>query len=210
MNDREIREKITMHARSLFERGYTAGSSGNISVRLSDGILLTPTNSCLGRLEPERISKLDLNGSHLSGDKPSKESILHLSIYKARKQDNAIVHLHSTYAVALSCLEDADPLDMIPPITPYFVIRIGRLPRVPYYPPGDLGLAKAVGEMAFEHRAVLMAQHGAIVAGKDLDSAVYASEELEESAKLFLTLKRLRYNVLSKEEVASLKSRFAD
>jgi ribulose-5-phosphate 4-epimerase/fuculose-1-phosphate aldolase len=209
MNEIKMREKMTMHARSLFERGYTAGGSGNISVRLKDGILLTPTNSCFGRLEPERIAKLDMDGNHLSGDKPSKEGILHLSIYKAREQDTAIVHLHSTYAAALSCLEDADPLNMIPPITPYFVMRIGKLPLVPYYPPGDPRLAKAVGVMAVENRAVLMAQHGAVVAGKDIDSAVYASEELEESAKLYLILKNLRYSILSKKEVETLKSRFA-
>ena len=208
MKNQELREKIAAYARSLFDRGYTVGGSGNISVRLQESVLLTPTNSSFGWLKPDKISEIDFKGNHLHGDKPSKEAFLHLSIYKAREKDNAIVHLHSTYAVALSCLKDVDPLDMLPPITPYFVMRIGRLARAPYHPPGDQKLAKVVGELAVKHRAILMAHHGPIVAGKDLETAVYSSEELEESAKLYLILNNLSYNTLSKEEVETLKSRF--
>lgn len=200
-----LRQQMAMHGQSLFDRGYTCGGSGNISVKIDDGILLTPTNSCLGRLDPATISKLDWEGNHLSGHKPSKEDFLHLAMYQSRPQDGAVVHLHSPYAVAVSCLDGLDPTDALPPITPYFVMRIGRLPLVSYFPPGDQGLAKAVGNLAAKHNAILMARHGTVAAGKDLEAAVYAAEELEETAKLFMLLKNSRYQVLNEEEVAELK-----
>jgi ribulose-5-phosphate 4-epimerase/fuculose-1-phosphate aldolase len=112
--------------------------------------------------------------------------------------------LHSPYAVAVSCLEDIDPDDTIPPLTPYFVMRIGRLPLIPYYPPGSKGLSAAVAKAACEHKAVLMAHHGCIVTGQDLEDAVYSSEELEETARLFVLLKQLRYRTLDKQQVAEI------
>ena len=202
-----FRQQMAMHGQSLFDRGYTCGGSGNMSVKIDDGILLTPTNSCLGRLDPASISKLDWEGNHLSGHKPSKEGFLHLAMYQSRPQDRAVVHLHSPYAVAVSCLDGLDPTDALPPVTPYFVMRIGRLPLVSYFPPGDQGLAKAVGHLAAEHNAILMARHGTVAAGKDLEAAVYAAEELEETAKLFMLLKNSTYQVLNEEEVAALRDR---
>lgn len=203
-----LREEICLHARSLFERGYGCGSSGNISVRLEDGWLLTPTNSSMGRLDPARLAKLDAQGRHVSGDKPSKEAFLHLAMYEERPEMQAVVHLHATHSVAVSCLADADPEDVLPPITAYYVMRVGRLPLVPYFPPGDRALAEAVRAKAREHHAMLLANHGPVVAGKALDAAVYAAEELEETAKLFLLLRGENTRWLSASEVAELRVRF--
>ncbi len=208
MNEREIREQIALHGQSLFNRGFTGGSSGNISVRLKDGILVTPTNSCLGRLDPDRISKLSLKGELLSGDQPSKEAFLHQSIYKARPDEQAIVHLHSSYSVAVSCLADIDPKDVLPPITAYYVMRVGKLPLIPYYAPGDVELAGAVEEQAVHSRAVLLANHGPIVSGPSLDHAVNATEELEETAKLFLMLRGQPTRFLTAEQCEDLQQRF--
>ena len=165
-NEASHREDIAGVALSLFERGLTHGSTGNISVRLKDGgWLMTPTGSSLGNLDPARISKLDANGRHVAGDKPTKEAFLHTSMYDQRPTAGAVVHLHSTHSVAVSCLAGIDEHDCLPPITAYYAMRIGRLPLVPYYPPGDLELAEAVGALAGDHHAVLLANHGPVVAG---------------------------------------------
>lgn len=203
-----LRERIALHGKSLFDRGYGCGSSGNISVRLDDGLLVTPTNSCMGRLDPARISRLDAAGNHLSGDAPSKEAFLHLALYQARPDERAVVHLHSTHSVAVSCLAEVDPADVLPPITAYYVMRIGKLPLLPYFRPGDKALAEAVRASAREHRAMLLANHGPVVAGKELDAAVYAAEELEETAKLYLLLRRERTRFLTPGEVADLQEAF--
>jgi 3-dehydro-4-phosphotetronate decarboxylase len=208
MNDNELRAKIVMHGKSLFDRGYVCGSSGNLSVRLSDGILITPTNSCLGRLDPERISKIHWDGSLLAGEKPSKEAPLHLAMYRARPKNNAVVHLHSTYCVALSCMSGTNSRDVLPPITAYFVMRIGKLPTVPYYPPGDSELANAVEAIAPTSNAVLLANHGPVVAGGDLDAAVYAMEELEETARLYFLLKNENVRFLSEVDCNRLREQF--
>lgn len=204
MNESRIREDICTLGKSMFDRGLTVGSSGNISVRLQDGWLMTPTNSCLGRLDPAKLSKVDAKGNLLSGDKQSKESFLHLSMYGERPAAGAIVHLHSTHSVAVSCLADIDPKQPIPPITAYYVMKIGDLVLLPYYAPGDMTLANAVKEVAGRHHAILLANHGPIVAGKDLESAVYATEELEETARLYLLLRGSRLKILSPEQVAEL------
>ncbi|MDP9174951.1 MAG: aldolase [Planctomycetota bacterium] len=208
MSEREIREQITLHGRSLYDRGYSHGSSGNISVRLTSGILITPTNSSLGRLDPDRISLVASDGRHLSGDKPSKEAFLHLAMYEKRAKDHAVVHLHSTHSVAVSCLADIDPRDVLPPVTAYYVMRVGKMPLVPYYPPGDAGLAEAVASRAGETRAMLLANHGPVISGSDLEGAVYAAEEMEESAKLFLLLRRESVRFLNSEQCAELNRRF--
>ncbi len=209
MNESKLREEICWFGKSMFDRGMTAGSSGNISARTGDGAwLMTPTNSCLGRLDPAAISKVDAHGNLLSGDKPTKEAFLHLSMYSERPGAGAIVHLHSTHSVAVSVLEDTDPKEPIPPITAYYVMKIGKLVLLPYYPPGDMTLANAVREVAGKHHAVLLANHGPLVAGKDLETAVYATEELEETAKLYLMLKGDRIRTLSPEQVADLHKRF--
>jgi ribulose-5-phosphate 4-epimerase/fuculose-1-phosphate aldolase len=208
MNERDLRELIALHGKSLFDRGFTGGSSGNISVRLPDGLLVTPTNSCLGRLDPERISKLRWDGELIEGDKPSKEAFLHLSVYRSRPKEGAIVHLHSTYSVAVSCLADIDAQNVLPPITAYYVMRVGTLPLIPYFAPGDLALAEAVEKAASVSRAVLLSNHGPVVAGKDLDTAVYATEELEETAKLFLMLRGQPTRFLTEPQCRELEKTF--
>jgi len=190
MAEATLREELAILGRSLFERGYSVGTAGNISVRLADGYLMTPTNSCLGRLDPARISKLALDWSHLSGDKPSKEVFLHRAVLSARPEAGAVVHLHSTHATAISCMTPEGEDAQIPPLTPYFVMRIGRrLPCVAYYRPGDAAMEPAVHEAARAARAVLLANHGPVVSGATLAEAVYAAEELEEAARLALLLR---------------------
>lgn len=208
MTETNARDRIARLAKSLFDRGLTFGSSGNISLRLDDGWLMTPTGSTLGALDPAKISKLDARGSHVSGDPPTKESFLHLAMYQERPRTGAVVHLHSTYSVAVSCLAEIDPANVLPPITAYYVMKIGTLPLVPYFPPGDPDLAKAVREMASKHHAVLLANHGPVVAGKSLEDAVYATEELEETAKLFLMLKDVKTRFLTPEQVTTLQDKF--
>jgi ribulose-5-phosphate 4-epimerase/fuculose-1-phosphate aldolase len=208
MGESTIREQMAEHGRSLFDRGLTFGSAGNLSARLADGFLITPTNVCLGRLDPARITKLDLRGNHVSGDKPSKEAFLHLAMYDERPSAGAVAHLHTTHSVAVSVIDGIDPTNPIPPITAYYVMRVGRLILLPYHPPGDLALAGAVREVAAKHHSILLANHGPVVAGADLDAAVYATEELEETAKLYLLLRGERIRVLSPEDVGELGKRF--
>lgn len=202
------REQIAAYGRSLFERGLTAGSSGNLSVRLEDGWLLTPTNACLGRLDPATLSRLDRDGRLLSGAAPTKEALLHLAMYRARPGAGAIVHLHSSHAAAVSCMCGLNHADSIPPLTPYFVMKIGRLPLVPYYRPGDPKLAGAIGALALRHSSVLLANHGPVVSGATLEAAVYAAEELEETAKLFLLLRDVPTRPLDAGQIDELKSTF--
>ena len=208
MNEIQQRDQIVRLAKSMFERGLTFGSSGNISARVDDGWLMTPTGSTMGTLDPAKISKLDNDGEHISGDKPTKESFLHQVMYEKRPGTGAVVHLHSTHSVAVSCLSDINKKNVLPPITAYYVMKIGTLPLIPYFPPGDLNLAKAVREMASDHHALLLANHGPVVAGKSLEDAVYAMEELEETAKLFLMLKNMNTSFLDDAQINDLKSRF--
>lgn len=204
-----LREQIVATGASLFDRGLTHGSTGNISVALADGgWLMTPTGSSLGILDPARLSRLDATGHHLDGDKPTKEAFLHTTMYGARPGSGAVVHLHSTHSVAVSCIDGIDHANCLPPITAYYAMRIGRLPLVPYYPPGDETLAEAVGALAGKHHAVLLANHGPVVAGSSLSAAQDAIEELEETAKLFLLLRGERVRSLTDEQVAELARRF--
>ena len=208
MSENSERDSICRLAKSLFDRGLTIGSSGNISVRLDDGWLMTPTGSSMGNLDPNEISKLDLSGNLISGNNPTKESFLHIAMYDERPDSRAVVHLHSTHSVAVSCLADIDKENVLPPITAYYVMKIGTLPLVPYFPPGDINLAKAVKEMASDHHAVLLANHGPVVAGKTLEDAVYAIEELEETARLFLLLKNMKTQYLNQNQVNALAKLF--
>jgi 3-dehydro-4-phosphotetronate decarboxylase len=208
MSETKLRESICRFGQSIFERGLTFGSSGNISVRLDDGWLMTPTGATLGTLDPARLAKLDQDGRHVSGDKPTKETFLHQGMYRHRGDATAVVHLHSTHSVAVSCLADIDPADCIPPITAYYVMRVGQLPLVPYYRPGDPALGPAVEKLAGRHHAVLLANHGPVVAGTTLENAVFATEELEETAKLWLMLRREKIRPLTPEQVADLKAHF--
>lgn len=204
-----IREQVCRLAKSMFDRGLTFGSSGNISVRLKDGsTLMTPTGSTMGTLDPAALSKLDDNGNLLSGDPPTKEAFLHRTMYRHRPQEQAVVHLHSTHSVAVSTLADVDPDDVLPPITAYYIMRVGTLPLVPYYPPGDKDLADAVGAFAGKHHAVLLANHGPVICGDSLENAVYAMEELEETAKLFLLLRNEKIRLLTPDQVAQLREKY--
>lgn len=203
-----LRDEIARVGASIFERGLTFGSTGNISARLSNGeLLMTPTNASLGDLDPARLSRFSAEGVQLDGDKPTKEAFLHRCMYCERPGAGAVVHLHSTYAVAVSILADIDPADVLPPLTAYYIMRVGTLPLIPYYPPGDESLALAVAEKAKAHSAVLLANHGPVVAGATLREAQYATEELEETAKLHLLLGGRNTRPLTSEQVAALRRR---
>ncbi|NKK56320.1 aldolase [Rhizobium leguminosarum bv. viciae] len=209
MSDARQREEICRYGRSLFERGLTPGSSGNISLRLEDGgWLVTPTNASLGFLDPARISRLDAEGRLLSGDKPTKEIPLHTALYDTRGSARAIVHLHSTHAVALTMLPEIDPRAALPPMTPYYLMRAGETALVPYYRPGDPAVADAIRGLAGKYSSVLLANHGPVVAGDSLEAAVFATEELEETAKLYLLLRNLNPRFLSPAQVADLVNTF--
>lgn len=206
----ELREEMCRLSKSLFDRGFSVGSAGNISVAVEDGFLITPTNSCLGFLDPAGISKLDREGRRVSGDAPSKEHNLHLAFYQTRPQTGAVVHLHSTFATALSCLNGLNPDDCLPPLTPYAVMRVGAVKLLPYRRPGDPQIADMIRELQGRHAAVLLANHGPVVSGRDLKSAVWAAEELEETAKLFLHLRALDRRLLTQEQVDELEAAFPD
>jgi len=208
MTESTLREEICRLCASIYERGLTHGSTGNVSAKCEDGWLLTPTGSNLGRLDPARLSKLDWKGKLVSGDAPSKEAFLHLAMYQEREKNAAVVHLHSTHSVAVSVLADVDPADVMPPLTAYYVMRIGSLPLVPYYAPGDMALADAVRGFAGTHHAVLLANHGPVVAGSSLSAAADAVEELEATAKIFLMLRREKLRCLTPEQVAELRKKF--
>ena len=208
MTDAAARDALCRLGRSLFERGLTHGSTGNLSIRTDTGFLMTPTGSSLGRLEPHRLSKLDDHGRLVDGDEPTKESFLHLAMYREREKAGAVVHLHSTHSVAVSCLDGINHEDVLPPITAYYVMRVGKLPLIPYYAPGDKTLGEAVGRAAAKHNAVLLANHGPVVAGTSLSAAVDAIEELEETARLYLLLHGRPTRYLTPEQIEDLKRRF--
>jgi ribulose-5-phosphate 4-epimerase/fuculose-1-phosphate aldolase len=211
MREAEAREAVCRFARSLFERGLTPGSSGNISLRLEDGgLLVTPTNASLGFLDPARLTRLDANGRLVSGDPPTKEMPLHAALYETRHKAGAVVHLHSTHAVAVTLLPDVDPSAVLPPLTAYSVMRCGRVALLPYFRPGDPAVADAIRGLAGRHAAVLLANHGPVVAGDTLEAAVFAMEELEETAKLHLLLRGLNPRVLTPAQVDDLVRVFGD
>ncbi|MGA2044569.1 MAG: 3-oxo-tetronate 4-phosphate decarboxylase [Roseiarcus sp.] len=205
----KAREAICRVGASMFQRGLTFGSTGNISVRLSDGAyLMTPTNACLGELDPAKLTSYDPQGRHRAGDPGTKEAFLHFCMYGQRRDAGAVVHLHATHSVAVSILADVDPADVLPPLTAYFVMRVGRLPLVPYFPPGEAALAEAVGALAGRHHAVLLANHGPVVAGTSLANAQFAAEELEETAKLFLMLRATPIRPLTPEQADALRRQY--
>ncbi|MEH2472188.1 ribulose-5-phosphate 4-epimerase/fuculose-1-phosphate aldolase [Nitrobacteraceae bacterium AZCC 2161] len=209
MGETKLREEICRLGRSLFERGLTPGSSGNISVRCDDGgWLVTPTNASLGSLDPARLSRLGHDGRLLSGDAPTKEVPLHSALYKTRTAARAVVHLHSTHSVALSMLPEIDPRAALPPMTPYYLMRCGATALVPYYRPGDPAVADAIKGLAGKYSSVLLANHGPVVAGDSLEAAVFAIEELEETAKLYLLLRGLNPRYLTPAQVKDLSEVF--
>ncbi len=206
--ENRAREAIARTARSLFDRGLTHGSTGNISARIGDGLLVTPTGSSFGSLDPARIARLDAAGRVVAGDPPSKEAFLHQAMYQERASAGAVVHLHSIHSVAASVLADVDPADVLPPLTAYYVMRIGTLPLVPYFPPGDRDLAEAVRGYAGRHHALLLANHGPVVAGTDIAAAADAIEELEATARLFLMLRGQPCRCLTPDQTRDLRRRF--
>jgi ribulose-5-phosphate 4-epimerase/fuculose-1-phosphate aldolase len=209
MGETKLREEICRLGRSLFERGLTPGSSGNISVRCDDGgWLVTPTNASLGSLDPARLSRLGHDGRLISGDAPTKEVPLHSALYETRTAARAVVHLHSTHSVALSMLPEIDPRAALPPMTPYYLMRCGATALVPYYRPGDPAVADAIKGLAGKYASVLLANHGPVVAGESLEAAVFAIEELEETAKLYLLLRGLNPRHLTPAQVKDLSEVF--
>lgn len=210
MNDEEraAREEMVKLCKSLFDRGFSVGTAGNVSARLTDGILMTPTNVRLGDLDPDRIAKIDTNGDHIAGDRPTKEVFLHQAFYDTRPDAGAVVHLHSTWATALSCLSDTDSRDCIPPLTPYVVMRVGRVAMIPYAKPGDPETGNLIRALDGRYAAVLLANHGPVVSGKTLFSAVAAAEELEETAKLLIALRGMKTNLLTPAQVEDLRTTF--
>lgn len=208
MTEAELRADIVWWGKSMFDRGLTSGTSGNISARCGDGFLATPTNSCLGRLDPARLSRLDGDWQLLDGDPPTKEIALHRPFYAANPANGAVVHLHSTHATALSCRADIDPADAIRPLTPYVVMRLGVVPLLSYARPGSDALEPQLRALAATHAGVLLGNHGPIVAGRSLTAAVSAIEELEEAAKIADLLRDRPVRPLSADEIADLLHHF--
>lgn len=207
MTEQQAREEVVRLGASFFQRGYATGSAGNLSMRLEDGTLLaTPTGSCLGELVADRLSKVTPEGEWIGGDKPSKEISFHRAIYLNNPQAGAIVHLHCLYLTALSCLEGLDTQNCIRPFTPYVVMRVGDVPVVPYYRPGDARLGEDLAKLAPHYKAFLLANHGPVVVGKTLREAADNTEELEETARLIFTLGDRPIRYLNDAEVAELRS----
>jgi ribulose-5-phosphate 4-epimerase/fuculose-1-phosphate aldolase len=189
---------------SIFERGLTPGRTGNLSCRIGDEIMVTPTGASLGSLDARRLAIIDLDGRPVRGGLPTKEAAMHVALYRSRPAARAVVHLHSTHAVAVSCLADLDERSVLPPLTAYFAMRVGRLPLVPYFAPGDPSLSIAVEDLAHEHHAMLLANHGSVVAGDDLHVAADAAEEIEETARLSLLLHDRPTRPLTPGQVSAL------
>ncbi|MBR8653344.1 aldolase [Achromobacter sp. Marseille-Q0513] len=186
LSESRIREEICTVGASLYNRGYTVGAAGNISARLDDGWLITPTDACLGRLDPAALSKVDAAGNWVSGAKPSKTLALHQGIYRANPDARGIVHTHSTHLVALTLAGVWRPDEVLPPITPYQVMKVGRIPLIPYRRPGDPQVAAEVAALAAQVRGALFERLGPVVWERSVAHAAYALEELEETARLWL------------------------
>ncbi|WP_339770640.1 aldolase [uncultured Pseudosulfitobacter sp.] len=205
----DLRELICTLAKSLYDRGLTGGSSGNISARTGDGgLLVTPTGSSFGRLDPARLSLFDSTGAHVGGDKPTKEMPLHSAFYETRSTAGAVVHLHSCHAVALSMLDGVDPDNFLPPLTPYAIMKLGKVKLLPVFLPGDPAMGDAVRGLAGKRSAVMLANHGPVVAGRDVEAACYAIEELEDTARLALLTHGLPRRPLSDAQINDVVTRF--
>ena len=210
MNESKLREQICMFASSMFNRGLTHGSTGNISVRLNnDEILVTPSGSSFGRLDPNQIVKVTKNGELIGSSTPTKELPLHQAFYKTRgMKSGAVVHLHSTHSVALSMLPDINEDSVLPPYTPYSIMLLGKVKLLPFFVPGDPAMGEAIKGLAGKRSAVLLANHGPVVSGKNLESSVNAIEELEATAKLALILKGAKPVELNENQIRSVVNKF--
>lgn len=205
----QLREQICLLAKSMFDRGLTGGSTGNISARTDDGgLLVSPTGTSFGRLDPAKLSRFDAQGRHIDGDQPTKEMPLHTAFYDTRSQAGAVVHLHACHSVALSMLPDADPDNFIPPVTPYAIMKLGKVKLLPFFMPGDPAMGEAVRGLAGKRSAVMLANHGPVVAGKDIEAACNAIEELEDSAKLAFMLRSMNANLLTDGQVKNVVTKF--
>ena len=204
-----LREQICILAKSIFDRGLTGGSTGNISARTEDGgLLVSPTGTSFGRLDPGRLSRFDAAGTLIDGDKPTKEMPLHSAFYDTRSTAGAVVHLHSCHSVALSMMPDANEDNFLPPLTPYGIMKLGRVKLLPFFLPGDPAIGKAVRGLAGKRAAVMLANHGPVVAGKDVEAACNAIEEFEDTARLAMMTRGLNPKILSPDQVSELVTKF--
>ncbi len=201
----EARKKIVQTCFFLFNRGFAHGSSGNISIKSEKCYVTTPTGSSFKNLTETDVSVLDEFGNLISGKKPTKEVPLHLAWYKANPDHSAVIHLHSTFATAVSCLEDLDSHNVLPALTPYQIMKIGRVPLIPYEKPGDIKLAESIEKLSKGSKAVLMSNHGLVCGGENIDAVIEIVEELEATCRLFIILDGKKINYLSKEDVFHLK-----
>jgi ribulose-5-phosphate 4-epimerase/fuculose-1-phosphate aldolase len=201
-----VREEMCRLGRSLFERGYTHGSSGNISVRVDDDtFVVTPTNSSLGSLDPASLTIVDAQGRVVDGPVPTKELPLHAAMYRTRRAAGAIVHLHSTHSVAVSMLPGIDPADVLPPLTAYYLMKVGRTALLPYFRPGDPAVMAAIEELDGRYSAILLANHGPVVAGPTIREAAEAIEELEQTAKLYLLVGHHNPKLIGETECEAIR-----
>ena len=208
-DEARLREHICLLAKSMFDRGLTGGSTGNVSSRTADGgLLVSPTGTSFGRLDPARLSRFDAAGTLIDGDPPTKEMPLHTAFYDTRGGAGAVVHLHACHSVALSMMPDADPEDFLPPLTPYALMKLGRVKLLPFFVPGDPAMGAAVRGLAGRRSAVMLANHGPVVAGKDVEAACNAIEELEETARLAMLTRGLGPRMLTGAQVAAVVARF--
>lgn len=208
-DETRLREQLCDMARSLFERGLTHGSTGNISARTEDGgLLVSPTGSSFGRLDPARLARFDAQGRHVSGDKPTKEMPLHSAFYDTRGTAGAVVHLHSCHSVVLSMMPDVDPDNMLPPLTPYGIMLLGKVKLLPVFLPGDPAMGEALRGLQGRHSAVMLANHGPVVAGKTVEAACNAIEELEATSRLALLTRGTGAVGLTGEQVATVVKTF--
>ena len=209
MTESQLRETICLLAKSMFDRGLTGGSTGNISARTEDGgLLVSPTGTSFGRLDPARLSRFNANGQHIDGDAPTKEMPLHSAFYDTRSTAGAVVHLHSCHAVALSMMPDIDPDHFLPPLTPYGIMKLGKVKLLPFFLPGDPAMGEAVRGLAGKRSAVMLANHGPVVAGKDIEAACNAIEELEDTARLAMLTRGLSPQMLTEAEVKAVVDKF--
>jgi len=209
MTETKLRETICLLAKSMFDRGLTGGSTGNISARTEDGgLLVSPTGTSFGRLDPARLSRFDVNGNFVSGDQPTKEMPLHSAFYETRSTAGAVVHLHSCHSVALSLMPDVDPDNFLPPMTPYSIMKLGKVTLLPFFMPGDPAMGDAVRGLAGKRSAVMLANHGPVVAGKDIEAACNAIEELEDTAKLAIMMRGYDAKMLTPEQVNAVVTQF--
>ncbi|WP_299934596.1 aldolase [uncultured Pelagimonas sp.] len=208
-SEAHLREQICLLAKSMFDRGLTGGSTGNISARTEDGgLLVSPTGTSFGRLDPGRLSRFDATGRHIDGDKPTKEMPLHSAFYDTRSTAGAVVHLHSCHSVALSMMPDVDPDNFLPPLTPYGIMKLGKVQLLPFFMPGDPAMGDAVRGLAGKRSAVMLANHGPVVAGKDIEAACNAIEELEDTARLAMMTRGMNPRGLTPEHVQNLVTKF--